>query len=66
MSVRLSVVIPTYNEEANIYSCVQHLLKMPGVSEVIVSDGDSSDLTTKRAIAAGATVISGPRQRLRN
>lgn len=43
--MKLSVVIPTLNEAANIGALIQRLLGTPGVREVVVVDGGSTDGT---------------------
>ena len=56
MTVPLTVVIPTFNEAAQIADCVR------GVSwaqEIIVADAGSGDGTADQARAAGATVLTG-------
>lgn len=67
MSGRLSVVIPALNEENRIGDAVASALEA-GASEVIVSDGGSSDSTLSEARKAGASVVSvpGPRGRQLN
>jgi len=45
--MKLSVVIPTLNEAANISSLLEHLLSTPGVAEVVVADGGSMDGTVE-------------------
>ncbi|MBF0211648.1 MAG: glycosyltransferase [Desulfamplus sp.] len=53
----ISVVIPTLNEEKNIYSCVLKTLFSPHVCEVVVVDGGSKDRTVELAQKAGAKVL---------
>ena len=53
----VSVVIPTRNEAENISPCIHAIRKDPGVGEVIVVDGASTDQTAVLAESAGATVI---------
>lgn len=54
----ISVIIPAYNEEGYIGPTVRHLLaKVNDVEEVIVVDGESTDLTKAEAEEAGARVI---------
>ncbi|MBF0572846.1 MAG: glycosyltransferase [Desulfamplus sp.] len=53
----ISVVIPTLNEEENIYLCVSKILCSPHIYEVIVVDGCSEDKTVELAKKAGATVL---------
>jgi glycosyltransferase involved in cell wall biosynthesis len=55
----VGVIIPCLNEEAAIGPCVAAVLAC-GVGEVIVVDGQSSDRTAERAVAAGARVIVEP------
>ena len=43
--MKLSVVIPTLNEAANIGSLLKRLHRTPGIYEVIVADGGSTDGT---------------------
>jgi len=62
MTDRLSVVIPTFNEAANIQRLVRYLLDSDPDLEVIVSDGGSTDDTQQLARAAGARVIQSPKK----
>ncbi len=59
MSASISIVIPTYNEAEGIQRLVHYLLSSSNgsVTEVIVSDGGSTDSTPILAEAAGARVI---------
>lgn len=43
--MKLSVVIPTLNEEASLGSLLDKLRRAPGLHEVVVSDGGSTDGT---------------------
>ena len=45
-TMKLSVVIPTLNEAANLGALLERLLRTPGVAEIIVADGGSTDGTT--------------------
>jgi len=59
--MRVSVIIPTYNEAASI----EHVLAdIPAteVSEVVVVDSDSTDATATLAARAGARVVREPRR----
>ncbi len=55
LGFRFSVIIPTLNEEKNIFGLVQKLVR-EGV-EVIVADGGSVDKTIEVARRAGAKVV---------
>lgn len=64
-SVRLSVVVPAYNEGAQIAATIQTLERQlravvgPDMEILVVDDGSSDD-TVERAEAAGATVVAQP------
>lgn len=45
--MEISVIIPTYNEELSIAKTLEALSRLVNVSEVIVVDGGSTDLTAK-------------------
>ncbi|MCX6649741.1 MAG: glycosyltransferase, partial [Candidatus Bathyarchaeota archaeon] len=56
----ITVVVPTYNEEKNIESCLNSLVKqsIPRESyEIIVVDGNSKDRTTEIAAKYADRVI---------
>jgi hypothetical protein len=55
----VSVIVPVLNEAARIGPCAEVLLKSPVVSEVLVSDGGSTDDTVAATRRAGATVVAG-------
>ena len=46
----ISVIVPTLNEAGQLDRCLERLVHLPGVTEVIVSDGGSQDATL--AVAA--------------
>ncbi len=56
----ISVIIPTYNEEATVAAAVNRLKAM-GVPEIIVADGGSTDDTVK--LASGVKVAAAPKGR---
>lgn len=59
----ISIIIPTYNEAANIQNLLEYLQKFCGVGcEIIVSDGGSTDATLQLAEKAGARAILSPRK----
>ena len=57
-SMRLSVVINTWNEEANIGRCIASIKAI--ADEIVVIDMESVDGTKKRAEALGAIVYNHP------
>lgn len=63
-AMRISVVIPTLNEQEMIGNAIASAYN-GGVSEVIVVDGGSSDSTREVATAAGARVVVTSRGRAR-
>lgn len=57
--MKLSIVIPTLNEEEALPETLAALARIPpGIGEVIVVDGGSTDATIDMARVAGARVIS--------
>jgi rSAM/selenodomain-associated transferase 2 len=52
MTPRLSVIVPTLNEEQRIEGQLERLAAMPGVHEVIVADGGSDDRTCEMVRAS--------------
>ncbi len=62
----ISVIIPTYNEEAHMQATIQLLYKYDEanlIQEIIVSDGGSCDNTVCIAKTEGAKVIASPKGR---
>jgi len=59
--VRVTVLIPAHNEAARIGASVAAARAIAEVAEVIVIDDCSTDATAKLARAAGARVVSLPR-----
>lgn len=62
--MKLSVIIPAYNEERQIAATIA-LVKQKGhelVEEIIVVDGQSTDNTAAEARSAGAKVVISPRK----
>lgn len=56
----ISIIIPTYNEGENIAASIAGIRKRDHqnlISEIIVSDGQSTDRTVSIALNAGATVV---------
>jgi len=58
MLKKVSVLIPAYNEEIGISSVVKTCLNNRNISEVVVIDDGSNDLTSYVARNLGATVLS--------
>jgi glycosyltransferase involved in cell wall biosynthesis len=61
-NMRVSVVMPAYNEAEGITDTVREFIAHPWVDEVVVADNNSTDETAQRATAAGAKVVKEPRQ----
>jgi glycosyltransferase involved in cell wall biosynthesis len=62
----ISVIIPTYNEAGIISKTIQVIKdfdRVKSVTEIIVSDGGSTDGTINEAVLAGAKVISSTKGR---
>jgi len=57
MDVTYSVIIPTYNEAANIQKTTQHIRKLVPDTQVIVVDGGSNDATVALARSENAEVV---------
>lgn len=59
--MRLSIIIPVYNEAATIGRLLRHLRSEGGAeTEIFVCDGGSADNTATIATAEGATVLACP------
>ena len=58
--MKISVIIPTVNEECLVFSLVESVLATGGLSvvDVIVVDGGSTDKTVTEAKKAGAIVLN--------
>lgn len=66
MRAPIAVIIPTFNAEETLPTCLQGLmegLEAGLVRELIISDGGSEDATGATAQAWGANVIHGPASR---
>jgi len=55
---KYSVIIISYNEEANIEKCIRRIKDADASAQIILSDGGSDDLTVSIASEEGATVVS--------
>jgi rSAM/selenodomain-associated transferase 2 len=62
--MKISVIIPTFNEAENIASLIHYLQQHSNglIAEIIVSDGDSSDATLSLALATGAVAKRAPQK----
>jgi rSAM/selenodomain-associated transferase 2 len=59
----ISVVIPTWNETAELSATVERLRGIPEIVEILVADGGSTDGTIALAAQLGCKVVSAPRGR---
>lgn len=62
--MKLSLIIPTYNEAATLDACLEQLAKLPPDWEILFADGGSSDGTPQR-IAGHYRVLPCPKGRAR-
>jgi rSAM/selenodomain-associated transferase 2 len=62
--MRVSVIIPTLNEEATVGAAIDSA-RAASVAEIIVADGGSSDATVNIARDRGVVVIEGEKMRAR-
>lgn len=62
MTVKLSVVVATYNEEENIGECLNSIKNI--ADEIIIVDAKSSDKTTTIAKSLGAKIISAENHKI--
>jgi rSAM/selenodomain-associated transferase 2 len=63
--MKISIIIPTWNEEANIreqINYLQHLAHQPLLEEILVIDAGSRDQTVAIAKTAGASVHLSPKK----
>ena len=62
--MKISIIIPAFNEPENIVSIIRFLQKNSKgiVAQIIISDGGSTDNTLSLAISAGAVAIISPQK----
>ncbi|MFN2576755.1 MAG: glycosyltransferase [Pyrinomonadaceae bacterium] len=61
-SVKIAVLIPCHNEELTVAEVVAEFRNELPQAQVFVFDNNSTDRTVARALGAGATIVSEPRQ----
>jgi rSAM/selenodomain-associated transferase 2 len=61
--LRISVVIPTLNEAAELPATITAARRVPEVAEIIVADGGSTDATVELGRTFGCLVLNAPRGR---
>lgn len=60
MEGKVTIIIPTYNEEKIIGDVIKGLMALPGDFEILVVNDGSTDNTAQAAAQAGAKVINHP------
>lgn len=62
--MKISIIIPTYNEAEQIAALLQYLWKegKEELEEIIVCDGGSTDGTRQLAARGGARVVAAPKK----
>lgn len=60
--LKISLVIPALNEELGIEQTIKGFLRTELVDQIVVVDNGSTDLTSQKAEALGATVVYEPRR----
>jgi rSAM/selenodomain-associated transferase 2 len=58
--MKISIIVPTLNEQQCIAETIRTLQQLEGEKEIIVVDGGSSDETRSLACAQGAQVLAAP------
>ncbi|HYY31753.1 MAG TPA: glycosyltransferase, partial [Chthoniobacterales bacterium] len=61
--MRVSIIVPTLNEEAHIVETIRSLQRLSGEKEIIVVDGGSTDQTVRLAGAQNVRVVGAPQGR---
>jgi glycosyltransferase involved in cell wall biosynthesis len=61
-SKRIAILVPCHNEELTVVEVVNDFRAELPQAEIFVFDNNSTDRTVERATAAGATIVSEPRQ----
>ena len=61
--MRVSIIVPTLNEEAHIVETIRSLQRLSGEKEIIVVDGGSTDRTVAVASALNVRVTQAPQGR---
>lgn len=61
--MRVSIIIPTLNEETHIVETIRSLQRLSGEKEIIVVDGGSTDQTISLASAQGVRLVNAPQGR---
>lgn len=58
--MKISIIIPTYNEADNVGETIQHLSRNESDIDIVVSDGGSDDATQAVVVDSNATFIQSP------
>lgn len=60
--MKISIVIPTYQEEGCLARTLEALLALPGEFEVLIVDGGSTDGTVRIAAERGVALVQAPQR----
>src|SRR5437879_859689 len=63
VKMRVSIIVPTLNEEAHIVENIRSLQQLSGEKEIIVVDGGSTDQTITLVSAQNVRVLEAPQGR---
>jgi rSAM/selenodomain-associated transferase 2 len=61
--VRISIIIPTFNEATTLRDLSRSLRELPGEVQIVIADGGSADGTVQLAVECGLHVVASSRGR---
>ncbi len=63
LSPRISVIIPTFNEETELAATLDRVQEVPEIQEIVIADGGSVDRTRSIAESRGCSVVASAKGR---